>query len=495
MKLNLLAQELTITASADDGTPKRTIEGIAVPWNVEATVSDGTRVRFLPGSLPEDGPAPKLIRDHDLSKPVGIVAERASADSGMLFSARVSATRDGDEALTLAADGVLDAVSVGVEPTDYSWDGDVLVVAAAKWRELSLVPFGAFPEARVVSVAASEPEPEPITPTEPSEGEPAMSESPIVEAASVPTSPLFIAAPRKISAAEYLSAAVTGNATLIEAANNGTADVPGILPAPLVRDVFDGLSARRRFIDAVGVYAAPNAEVWYRRKITQHTAVDFQAAEFSNLASQALEIDKLTVNNALLGGFIDLSEQVIDWSDPSMVQLTLNDMLKVYAKQTETAACASLVAGVTQTDEIADWTDGDEILDALYDASVAVDAAIDELPTHVFVSPDRWADLGKAKAANGDRILPSNGPSNAAGTMNPGAFTVNGLGLTFVVSSRFAAGTMIVGNPAGIELYEQQKGTIRVDQPANASVRLAVRGYFASLVIEPDAFVAFVDPA
>jgi len=144
------------------------------------------------------------------------------------------------------------------------------------------------------------------------------------------------------------------------------------------------------------------------------------------------------------------------------------------------------------TDTIADFTDGDEILDALYDAAATISDATDELPTHVFLSPDRWADLGKAKAANGDRILPSVGPSNAAGTMNPGSFTVAGLGLTFVVSNRFAAGSMVVGNPQGIELFEQQKGTVRVDQPANASVRLAVRGYFASLVIDSGAFVKFV---
>jgi hypothetical protein len=79
--------------------------------------------------------------------------------------------------------------------------------------------------------------------------------------------------------------------------------------------------------------------------------------------------------------------------------------------------------------------------------------------------------------------------------MTPGSFEIAGLGLRAIVSNKFAAGTMIVGNPVGIELYEQNKGTIRADQPANASVRLAVRGYFSSLVIEPGAFVKFVPEA
>ena len=489
---------LAISAAEGDA-PSREIVGLAAPYNVTTTESGGTTFRLAPGSLPLDGPNPKVYLNHDHTQAIGVVAQRVANDAGVIVAMKISSTPLGDQALTLAGDSVLDGLSVGldVEEGDYDADG-VLVVTKARWREVSLVPFGAFEEARVLSVAAAEPEPsaeedDTAQPNpNPSEEETEMStENPAVEA-TVPSAPLFAAAPRKITAAEYLSAVVSGRPGLIQAAENGTGDVPGILPDPLIRDVYDSLSPARPFVSAVGVYAAPNAEVWYRRKITQHVDVDVQAAEFDDLASQALEISKLTVNNSLVGGFIDLSEQVIDWSEPSMVNLVLRDMTKIYAKRTETLACAALISGATVTDTIADFTDGDEILDALYDAAATISDATDELPTHVFLSPDRWADLGKAKAGNGDRILPSVGPSNAAGTMNPGSFTVAGLGLTFVVSNRFAAGSMVVGNPQGIELFEQQKGTVRVDQPANASVRLAVRGYFASLVIDSGAFVKFV---
>jgi hypothetical protein len=42
----------------------------------------------------------------------------------MMFTAKISATRLGDEALTLANDGVIDAVSVGVNPTKFRYDDD-----------------------------------------------------------------------------------------------------------------------------------------------------------------------------------------------------------------------------------------------------------------------------------------------------------------------------------------------------------------------------------
>ena len=491
--IRLLASEFTIDA-ADTESDSRTLTAIAVPFGVAARVSDGTEVIFEPGSLPTDGPAPKFMLDHDPMKPLGMVVGRTADDTAVYAQATFAPTNLATEALSLAGPGnYYDAVSVGVEVTEHSFDANgVMRVHSAVWKELSLVPFPAYKEARVLSVSAEEPDPEPTIPTITEEETPM--ETPIVEASTTPTQSLTFGSPRKVSASEYLAAVVRGDYS-ITAAENGTGDVPGILPEPLVREVFDSLSNRRPFVTAIGTYAAPNAEVWNRRKITQHVDVDVQAAQFDNLASQALEIEKIPVTNQLVGGFLDLSEQVIDHSDPSMLNLVLNDMLKIYAKRTETLACAALVAGVTEEEEITSFTDGDEVLDALYDASALIDGVIDELPTALMVSPDRWATLGKMKNANGDRLFVQVGPSNAAGTMNPGSFQVAGLGLSVIVSNKFAAGTFIVGNPVGIELFEQNKGTVRVDQPANASVRLAVRGYFASLVIEPGAFVKFVDPA
>jgi hypothetical protein len=62
--IRLTAQHITLDASAD-GEPSRQITGLAVPWNVKATLSGGESVVFLEGSLPEDGPMPKLLEYHD----------------------------------------------------------------------------------------------------------------------------------------------------------------------------------------------------------------------------------------------------------------------------------------------------------------------------------------------------------------------------------------------------------------------------------------------
>jgi hypothetical protein len=64
--IRLIAGDFTLDAAAGD-MPRRTISGTAVPYNVEAVVSDGTSVIFRPGSLPVEGKAPRLFMYHDAS--------------------------------------------------------------------------------------------------------------------------------------------------------------------------------------------------------------------------------------------------------------------------------------------------------------------------------------------------------------------------------------------------------------------------------------------
>ncbi len=76
--IRLTAQYVTLDAAEGD-QPSRTITGLAVPWDTVATLSGGEQVKFLKGSLPEDGPAPKLLEYHDDTRVIGVVTERVVA--------------------------------------------------------------------------------------------------------------------------------------------------------------------------------------------------------------------------------------------------------------------------------------------------------------------------------------------------------------------------------------------------------------------------------
>jgi HK97 family phage prohead protease len=268
--IRFTAPSVSIDAAASDGTPSRTISGIAVPYGVPATVSDGTEVIFEQGSLPVEGKKPRLYMNHDANQAIGIVTERVDTEEGMMFTAKISKTAAGDEALQLALDGVLDSVSVGVNPTKTraNKDGSITVLAA-DWIELSMVPVPAFAGAVITDIAASihhEPEEtdnneiqEPTEETEP------MSEveTPAVEA-TIPTAAIPAQPKREFklpNAGEFMAAYHIGGDTFanmnkavaefsatqrtaLQAAAGDvlTSDTPGLLPVPVLGPLVQDLN-------------------------------------------------------------------------------------------------------------------------------------------------------------------------------------------------------------------------------------------------------------
>lgn len=507
MKIELTAKLHAVNAADADGQPRRTVEGVAVEYNTDAVVSDGTLVRFLPGSLPVDGAAPKFIRDHDLSQPLGIVTERVDTSEGMLFSARISETRAGDEALILAADGVLDAVSVGVEPVDYSFDkkSGAMVIKKARWRELSLLAFGAFPGARVASVAAAEPEPETTEPE--TEGNTVEITSTPVEAApaveaSIPTQPIF-AAPRREqrlpSMAEYISSYVAGgdsfavmnNAIRAAAGDQIVSNVPGIIPTPIVAPVFDGLVALRPIVELFGARAMPRSGATFIRPyIDTHLSVAQQSTQLTAVSATTQVIEDRVVTKLTFAGQQTLSEQVIDFSDPNSVDIVIQDFVSQYADATDNYAADQLLAGVTQASAAnVDFTDPDAVVAAIYTGAKTIASSSNVFPDAIAVSMDVWQQLGSLYDTTGRPLFSTLNPTNAPGTMNAVGTVGNILGLRLVADKNFAAKTCIlaVANPrskAGYEVYEDQRGLISVDVPSTLGRTLAIRGYFATTTID-----------
>ena len=484
--------DVEITAAEGDEPPKRQISGIAVPWGVAANASTGP-VRFERGSLPTDGPAPKLIRDHNLTQPIGIVLQRDDTEDGMTFQARISDTPAGDEALILASDGVLDSVSVGVEVEKFRYDGDTLVVESGRWRELSLVPFGACETAKVHQVAAeaADPDPEPNT-TDPEEDLP-MTESvqPEVEAApaaEAPTAPLTFQRDRSaMSAAAWIAATLRGEAPRVEAATSGTSDVPGVVPSPLVGEVFSTMTTERPIVSALGPRAMPAGDPFYARKVSQHSSVGTQAAQHDTLSSQAYQVSKVQVDKITLGGYLDISEQEILYSDENIVNLIVEDMAKAYAEWSEQYIGDTVLysnAGLASA-TVTSWTDGDEVITDLYAAAAEIKANFGRMPTHLIIRSDVWAQIGAAKDSGGNRIFPYLGPSNAAGTLGGATtFAGNPLGLALIVSDDFGLTPgdrkALMLSATCLTVFEDLRGALRVEQPATLSTRLAFRGYVAA---------------
>lgn len=514
IKFNL--SNFTIDAAAPGEPARRTITGTALPYDTFATVADGTRVSFAPGSLPTTGKMPKLFMYHDSTQPVGLVTERLDTAEGMMFTAKISNTRAGDEALVLAADGVLDSVSVGVNPTNFKYDdsGD-MIVFAADWVELSLVPTPAFVGATITQVAASAPdeEAEEEVPTETENEETPME----IQAASaevvIPTQPIFATVKREFampSAAEMLAAMHIGGdtwhnvndafkqaqrrqSTALQAAAGDilSSDTPGLLNQNVLGSLFQDLNFVRPVVSAFGARAMPGtpSKTFIRPTITTHTSAAEQTTELTAASATTMVIASNVVTKKTVAGQVTLSVQDIDFTDPAALQLVLNDLAGEVLIKTDDIAADALVAGKTASGST--WTvtsdNPSSLFESLYDAAREIAEDSNFFPTHLCVSPDVWQKLGQQTDADKRPVFGynSNGmmTTNSIGNVSGIQYTsMNVLGLNVVVDNNFASGTMLVVYAPGFEIYESGPQLMTFDDASKLGKTFSLHQYFATFV-------------
>jgi HK97 family phage prohead protease len=496
---------ITLDAAAGDDAPK-TITGIAVPWApVFATVMDGTKVSFARGAFDLNMKSPKLLENHDMSALRGIVSSLADMPEGLGFTATFAKTGAAADAIELVKAGAYDSVSVGAVPTKFKYDKNgVMVVSQADLIEISLVAQPAFKDALITEIAASEPddatEPTPIDSEE--EPEVATQENPVVEveASIIPTTPIYANAKREFklpSASEYIATFIRGGHDWAQMNDNiraaapdvTTPDIPGVIPTPIVAPIFNSFVGSRPLVDATSVRAMPQGgAVFIRPVVSVHNSIG-TATQNTTITASQFEINDVQISKTIQGGYVEISEASLDWSQPEVLGALLDDMARVYADRTDLLACSELQTGTTNSNNFANAS----IADPAYWVEWMYTAAADiltgsngNLPSILAVSPNVWKLMGSLSDTADRPLFPQVGPMNAYGSLNAastsGAFA---FGLRVVVDRNLTSAGMTILDPRALENWEQQKGAISVEQPSQLSRQIAFRGYWASKLIDP----------
>ena len=498
------ANTFAVEAAGPDGLPRRTITGVAVQYNTFATVSDGTTVSFSPGSLPVDGRQPRVFMYHDSTMPVGLVTERVDTGTEMLIAMKISATNLGNEALVLAADNVME-LSVGVNPTEFSYDEEGnMVIQAAEWTEISLVPTAAFKGSTISQVAASEPEAvEPVT------EKIAMETPEVIEEVTIPTAPIFATAkrePRLPNAFEFMAAIHKGG---IEAANANkvwedyrqyhkspieaaagdvvSSNVAGIVPLPLLGPVFADINYIAPLLTAVGTRAMPGGGTgssFIRPTWSTHPTVSEQSNQLDAVSATTSVIAANTVTKKTFAGATTLSYQTVDFTDPAAMAVIMQDLAGQYLLAIDNFACDNLVAAAS-SDGV--WNETPEdLIKSIYDCAVTSAAATNFLPTHIAVDPATWGLIGQLVDSNKRPIFPAIGAPGLVGQNTLGAGSavsysgMNPLGLNIIVDRNFAAKTMVIFNANAYEIYRADRGLLSVENPSTVSRTMSMFGYAAT---------------
>lgn len=522
-------------------SPGRTISGTAVPWDVVGTVSDGRRVRFAPGSLSAD-PAtlPVVLRDHDRGRPLGRVSAARDTGAGLEVDTRVSSTRDGDEALVLAADGVLGAFSVGADPTRWHDDAGVLVVEAAEWVELSLLTFGAFPGAAVTRVAAEglpDPLPAPAAdgstagtgPTEapsppadpddddddqddddqqpedttmpaapvPVPAPPAGAPVPVAAAAPVPVPPTGGGPPREPFTLSRVAAIVaSGSRDGLQAAqvqaqiqaaltNVTTTGVTGIVQPAYLSDIHGLIVRNRATIDAISTAPLPpNGQAIEYPKWTTPPVVDVQTAEKTAIATGPVVIDLASTPVLTWATGNDIALQAVQRSSPSFMDAYLRAASASYGRKTNAYVITQLLAGAVVVPPAATPTFMGSIGALLAGLNPNVTP-----PGQLFVgmSFDVGAVMFGVTADKGPAFW--SGSLSMSGGGGPDA-DMSGAGLHLYVDWDLPAKTMLAGSRPAATWYEDptSPADVRVVDVSLLGVDVGVYGFGALIIEFPQAF-------
>ncbi len=221
-----------------------------------------------------------------------------------------------------------------------------------------------------------------------------------------------------------------------------------------------------------------------RPRVTQRTTVATQSAEGDVLSSQRLQVTGDSIAKVTKGGVLSLSEQEIDWTEPAMLGLAIQDLAESYAIDTDDFLCSAIETALTASAAVtlSLTAASDVFVKALADAAAAVYASSKKVPDTLWLSVDRWAYVQALVDAD-DRPLYSNiGPVNAGGSVPAGQFGGNVQGLKVVVDPNFSSNVWGVGVSSLVEFYEQNKGLLSVNAPSTLEVQYAYRGYVVTNV-------------
>lgn len=507
----LETRQLEIRASVN--ADARTVTGVGVPYNETITIW-GQRERLAPGSVEAEGA--KLLYRH--AEPIGLVIDATDDATGWHPTAKISSTARGDEAYQLAKDGVLDGLSIGFEPLEFHYEADdegqqVIVYDRVRVREVSLVPFPAYPSARVKDVRHDPsttttnrednlmPTATPETPEQRAEGDLRELREAVQDVQRQVTvineRGQHYAQPQRDtrSPGEILKAIAAGDQDtirayeeLLERAYTGGTSADAAIKDTWVGDltrIYDASSGVLVETFATGTLPATGMNVEFSELDANSIQFTKQAAEGDDLPIGKVSLKTRTAAVATYGGATALTRQEIERSQLPILDRNLEALAMAAAArhkaELRTAFNELVTARTTATDVVdmpaltaataSDW------LDAVVDAAINFEdkaASIDRL----LVSADVFKVLNKLETT-GHRLFRVDSDSRTVGELDLTALRGDIASLPVVLDTGAAAGSAAFVNGRAIRSYLSPLTQLQDENVINLSKSFSVYRYGA----------------
>jgi len=503
-------------------TERRVIAGKIVPFEEVGNTSVG-KVVFAKGSIEIGDPGKvKMLMQHSPERPIGRMQKFNQAEDGIYASFKISASMQGQDALILAGEQLIDGLSVGVDVNKSVQKKEYLYVTSATLREVSLVESPAFTAAQVTKVAASENEAE--TPIETKESEAPVEDlatapqeakaeaaTPTVEAARpVITAPLIQTRVRTPidSMAKYtehkIKAALGSDESklYVTAADDFATNGIGFNPTQYLTEFVTNTRFGTPAIDACsqGTLPASGMTINVPSLVTSAAGGTGVAptvtveAEGGAVSNTDMVSQYLTGTVSKYSGMNTLSVELLERSDPNFYAELTQQLQNAYLTTIDTTVLTALQTAGTFAS--ATTADSDGIIAYTAEAAKAVYANTGYFAQNYIGNPAQWQALMGAVDSTKRPIYNAIQPMNAAGDVRPSSIRGNVLGLDLYVDKNFSQTTFddnsaIILAPEAFTVYRSPQAFMSVNVVSNLQVQVAIYGYMATIAKMPYGIIKF----
>jgi HK97 family phage prohead protease len=503
-------------------TERRIIAGKIVPFEEVGNTSVG-KVVFAKNSIEIGDPGKvKMLMQHSAERPIGRMQKFNQTEDGIYASFKISASMQGQDALILAGEQLIDGLSVGVDVNKSIQKKDYLYVTSATLKEVSLVESPAFSAAQVTKVAASESEAE--TPIETKESEAPVEDlatapqeakaeaaTPTVEAARpVITTPIIqtsIRTPITSMAAytEHKIKAALGNddsKLYVAAADDSFATNPAFSPTQYLSEFVTNTRFGTPAIDACSQGTLPTSgmsisvpslvtSVGGGSGVAPEVTVE---AEAGAVANTGMETQYLTGTVSKYAGMNTLSVELLERSDPNFYAELTKQLEYAYLKRLDQTVLAALIqASANGTNTTADL---DGIVAFATEGARTIYTNTGYFAQNYIANPAQWGALIGAQDTTKRPVFNALQPMNAAGQVTPSSIRGNVLGLDLYVDKNFTATTFdddsaIILAPEAFTVYRSAQNFMSVNVVSNLQVQVAIYGYMATIAKMPNGILKY----
>jgi HK97 family phage major capsid protein len=261
----------------------------------------------------------------------------------------------------------------------------------------------------------------------------------------------------------------------------------GLVVASTSGAVLDPTPSGRPLFSALGVNPVTSSTFMRPRIVDPNfdSGVAAQGQEKAELVSKTWDIIAEPVQMRVYGGYINVSELLID-----MISSSLDMVVTHMNRRLEALSETAVVTEIAKTGDSVAITMPD-VMAAIGEAAALVFANTGQLPTWLAMGPNGWGALLGLTDLAGRPLFPAVGPANAIGTSG-GAndFTMTIAGLRAVVTQGITDTTLYIGNRYGVEVYERRHPVMQALEPAVFGRQIAVAtslGFYSPITTEAGA--------